>query len=161
MATTCNDLSSVARRKALRRCPDMSRKRDGIAVTALSFLLSPLDGEIIGMYSCVSLDREDRLLRCARRASDMSGAQRKAYRTSGTHKVVTSRRAKGAVKMIRSRLWCVPRMARCRTAKCLFFMGERELLGNGREKAVSFFVRDGGEMGENGVRCGLQWMVEC
>ena len=72
-STTCNDFSSVARMKALRRCPDVSRKRDGIAVTALSFLLSPLDGRNIGMCSCVPLGREDRLLRCARREATCPG----------------------------------------------------------------------------------------
>ncbi|MBP3405535.1 MAG: hypothetical protein J6N18_05485 [Kiritimatiellae bacterium] len=51
----------------------MSRKRDGIAVTALYFLLSPLDGRIIGMYSCVPLGRESRLLRCARREATCPG----------------------------------------------------------------------------------------
>ena len=33
-------LSASDKRKALRRCPDLSRKRDGIAVRAFSFLLS-------------------------------------------------------------------------------------------------------------------------
>ena len=40
-ATTWNDFVCGKRRKALLRCPDMSRKRDGIVVSALSFLLSP------------------------------------------------------------------------------------------------------------------------
>ncbi len=35
--TTCNDFVRGKRRKALRRCPDMSRKRDSIVVSALSF----------------------------------------------------------------------------------------------------------------------------
>ena len=40
-ATTWNDFIE-RRRKALRRCPDLSRKRDGIVVSALSFLSPPL-----------------------------------------------------------------------------------------------------------------------
>jgi hypothetical protein len=42
VATTYIDFASGAGRKALRRCPDMSRKRDGIVVSALSFLPHPL-----------------------------------------------------------------------------------------------------------------------
>ena len=40
-------LTSGVGRKALRRCPDMSRKRDGIVVSALSFLPPPLVRELI------------------------------------------------------------------------------------------------------------------
>ena len=39
-ATTYIDFASGDGRKALRRCPDLSRKRDGIVVRALSSLLS-------------------------------------------------------------------------------------------------------------------------
>jgi hypothetical protein len=42
VATTYIDFASEEKRKALRRCPDMSRKRDGIVVSALSFLFPPL-----------------------------------------------------------------------------------------------------------------------
>jgi hypothetical protein len=73
VATTCIDLSSEGRRKALRRCPDMSRKRDGIAVTALSFLLPPLVTSYPYCMDCAAKMREDRLLRRVRREATSPG----------------------------------------------------------------------------------------
>ena len=65
-ATTYIDFASGDGRKALRRCPDLSRKRDGIVVRALSFLPFPLV-EANCLSRSAPLDREDRRLRHARR----------------------------------------------------------------------------------------------
>ena len=70
-------LCATDRRKALRRCPDLSRKRDGIVVRALSFLPSPLL-EANRVSRSAPLDRE------MRRRAKLGGKPRrpKVERTS-------------------------------------------------------------------------------
>ena len=96
-ATTCIDFASGAGRKALRRCPDLSRKRDGIVVSALSFLPSPLIEENRLLRSA-PLDREDRRLRHARRRRRHVRGVTESLPSERRTNVVPSRRAVGAVK---------------------------------------------------------------
>ena len=79
-ATTWNDFVRGKRRKALRRCPDMSRKRDGIVVSALSFLLSPR--LFSACFQSTVIGREDRRLRHARREERTASPGRGVMPTS-------------------------------------------------------------------------------
>ena len=99
-ATTCIDLTSGAGRKALRRCPDLSRKRDGIVVIALSFLPSPLIEENRLLRSA-PLDREDRRLRHARRRRRHVRGVTESLPSERRTNVVPSRRGEAAVQTVR------------------------------------------------------------
>ena len=60
-ATTYIDFASGDGRKALRRCPDLSRKRDGIVTRALSFLLyTPFAQDLFATPLSMPIVRKDR-----------------------------------------------------------------------------------------------------
>ena len=101
-------LTSGVGRKALRRCPDLSRKRDGIVVSALSFLPPPLVRELIKELLFMVVRRI-----CGSRsafttrpppqaASPGRGVMPTAY--PAHTKVVSSRRAAGAVENYKSEI---------------------------------------------------------
>jgi hypothetical protein len=98
--TTYIDFASGAGRKALRRCPDLSRKRDGIVVRALSFLPSPLL-EANRLLRSAPLDREDRRLRHARRRRRHVRGVTESLPSERRTNVVSSRRVVGAVQTYR------------------------------------------------------------
>ena len=75
-------LTSGVGRKALRQCLDISRKRDGIVVSALSFLPPPLYEDSSNIDEVHRSIGRTGFYVAPVAVGDISGAQWKAYRTS-------------------------------------------------------------------------------